>query len=151
MNQSSDAVAPTFSGVGGTTSITRSTTDTFLGLYIDAATSANAAQIRTYKNTTLFTQTGFTFSTGSVPESEYEVNTTSTGISPAGGMIDQTKSTYVDLSTYRANAAAWNSDVGRFQSRLGTEPAAVGTITLRIRHKLDQSKIGVQSFQFQTT
>jgi hypothetical protein len=152
MTQSSDAVSPVFSGIGGTTSVIRTSTDTFLGIYIDAATSANAGQIRTYKNTTLFTQTGFTFSTGAIPESEYEMSTSSTLITPGGGLIDATTSgTYGDVSTYRALAAAWNSSIGRFWSRLGTEPPATGRILLNMRHKLDENKFAQAQFNFSTT
>lgn len=152
MNQGSDAVTPTFSGVGGTTSIIRTTTNTYLGVYIDSASSANAGQIRTYKNTTLETFTGWTFSTGSIPESEYEVATTVSMVTPAGGLITFRGgfATYSDLSTRQP--PAYDSGVGVFWSRLGTEPAATGRITLYMRHKLDpNTTFASQVFNFSTT
>lgn len=152
MNQTSDAVAPTFSGISGTTSLTRTTTDSYLGIYIDTATAANAGQLRTYKSTTLYTQTGFTFSTGAIPESEYEVSTVSSSVSPAGALINQVGGvgTFTDVSTVRAASAAYNSGAGVFWSRLGTDPAATGTYVLRIRHKLDQAKTNFINVNFQT-
>lgn len=150
MNQTSDAVTPAFSGVGGTTSIIRTTTNTYLGVYIDSATSANAGQIRTYKNTTLETQTGWTFSTGAVPEDEYEVATVIYSVTPSGGLITLTGGfgSYGDVSGARGTAPAYNSGQGVFWSRLGTEPAATGIIALLMRHKLDQSKWAQQIFDF---
>ena len=152
MNQTSDAVTPTFSGISGTTTLTRTTTDSYLGIYIDAANSANTGQLRTYKSTTLYTQTGFTFSTGAVPESEYEVSTVSSNVTPSGTLINQVGGvgTYTDVSTRRAASAAYNSGVGVFWSRLGTDPAATGTYVLRIRHKLDQAKTNFINVNFQT-
>ena len=154
MNQGSDAVTPTFSGVGGTTSIIRTTTNTYLGVYIDSATSANNGQIRTYKGTTLETQTGWTFSTGSIPEDEYEVSTVISSVTPAGGLITLTGGfgSWGNISGARVTSPAYNSGQGVFLSRLGTEPAATGRITLRIRHKLDpQSTFALQTFDFATT
>lgn len=154
MNQGSDAVTPSFSGVGGTTSIIRTTTDTYLGVYIDAASSANAGQIRTYKGTTLETQTGWTFSTGSIPESEYEVSTIVSSVSPVAGLLTFVGGfgSWGDISSARPTTAAYNSGQGIFWSRLGTEPAATGTITLRIRHKLDpNSTFAQQAFNFATS
>ncbi len=154
MNQGSDAVTPTFSGIGGTTSIIRTTTNTYLGVYIDSATSANAGQIRTYKNTTLETFTGWTFSTGAIPESEYEASTTISLVTPAGGLITLTGGfgSWGDISGGRATPPAYNSGQGVFWSRLGTEPAATGRITLSIRHKLDPSSTFAQQiFDFATT
>lgn len=153
MNQTSDAVTPSFSGVGGTTSIIRTTTDTYLGVYIDDATSSNAGQIRTYKGTTLETQTGFTFSTGSVPESEYEVSTVASLVTPSGGLITFSGGfgSWIDLSTFRATTASYNSGCGTFWSRLGTDPSATGRMSLRVRHKLDQNAQAIQAFDFATT
>lgn len=154
MNQGSDAVTPTFSGIGGTTSIVRTTTDTYLGVYIDAATSANAGQIRTYKNTTVETFTNWSFNTGSIPETEYEVATVVSSVTPSGGLITLTGGfgSWVDLSSYRSTTAAYNSGVGSFWSRLGTEPPATGRITLYIRHKLDPiPTFALQAFDFSTS
>lgn len=150
MNQSSDAVSPTFSGIGGTTSVIRTTTDTYLGVFMDSASSANAGQIRTYKSTTLFTQTGWTFSTGSIPESEYEVSTVMTLVTPSGGLItfQGGGGTYSDVSTQRAKTPAYDSAAGEFWSRLGTDPAATGRILINIRHKLDQNKFAQAQFDF---
>ncbi len=152
MNQTSDAVTPTFSGIGGTTSIIRTTANTYLGVYIDAATSANAGQIRTYKNTTVETFTNWSFNTGSIPESEYEVATTMSMVTPAGGLITFRGgfATYSSLTTRQP--PAYDSGVGVFWSRLGTEPAATGRITLMIRHKLDPTPTFAQAtFDFATT
>lgn len=153
MHQTSDAVTPTFSGISGTTTLIRTTTDSYLGIYIDAATAANAGQMRTYKSTALYTQTGFTFSTGSVPESEYEVSTAVAAVSPSGGLITFSggSGAFVDVSTKRSQPAAYNSGVGAFWSRLGTEPAATGQLWLTVRHKLDQSKYNLIIVYFQTT
>lgn len=154
MNQGSDAVTPSFSGVGGTTSIIRTTTNTYLGVYIDSATSANAGQIRTYKNTTLEAQTGWTFSTGSIPESEYEVSTIVSLVTPAGGLITFRGGfgSWGDISGGRATPPAYNSGQGVFWSRLGTEPAATGRITLYMRHKLDpNTTFALQTFDFATS
>lgn len=154
LNQSSNAVTPTFSGVGGTTSVIRTVTNTYLGVYIDTATSANAGQIRTYNGTTLNTQTGWTFSTGSIPESEYEISTIVSAVTPSGGLITLTGGfgSWSDLSSYRSTTAAYNSGVGSFWSRLGTEPPATGRITLRIRHKLDPiPTFALQAFDFSTS
>lgn len=153
MNQASDAVTPSFSGVGGTTSIIRTTTNTYLGVYIDDATSSNAGQIRTYKGITLETQTGFTFSTGSIPESEYEVSTVASLVTPSGGLIAFSGGfgSWIDLSTFRATTASYNSGCGTFWSRLGTEPAATGRMSLRVRHKLDTAKSDQVDIDFATT
>lgn len=154
MNQGSNAVTPTFSGVGGTTSVIRTVTDTYLGVYIDTATSANAGQIRTYNGTTLNTQTGWTFSTGSIPESEYEISTVVSAVTPSGGLITFTGGfgSWSDLSSYRSTTAAYNSGVGSFWSRLGTEPPATGRITLLIRHKLDPiPTFALKAFDFSTS
>ncbi len=150
MNQTSDAVTPSFSGIGGTTSVIRTTTDTYLGVFLDSASSANAGQIRTYKSTTLFTQTGWSFSTGAIPESEYEVSTAATLVTPSGGLItfNGGAGTYSDISTERAKSPAYNSGYGTFWSRLGTEPAATGRMTMVIRHKLDPNKNAVANFDF---
>lgn len=152
LNQSSDAVSPVFSGIGGTTSVVRTTTDTFLGVYIDSAQAANTGQIRTYKNTSINTFTGFSFSTGSIPESEYEIATSTTLVTPPGGLIvSSTSGSYVDLSSFRANVAGWDSDTAKFWSRLGTEPSATGRIILNMRHKLDTNKFGQATFDFSTS
>lgn len=153
MNQTSDAVSPSFSGIGGTTSVTRTTTNTYLGVFLDSASSANAGQIRTYKTTTLFTQTGWTFSTGAIPESEYEVATSATLVTPSGGLITFNGGfgAYSDISTQRAKSPAYNSGYGTFWSRLGTEPAATGRMTMVIRHKLDTNKNAVANFDFSTS
>lgn len=153
MNQTSDAVSPSFSGIGGTTSVVRTTTDTYLGVYIDSATSANAGQIRIYKSTTLFSQTGWTFSTGAIPESEYEVSTASTLVTPPGGLITLSggAGAFGDISGARATAPAYNSGQGTFWSRLGTEPAATGRMVMVIRHKLDPNKNAVANFDFSTS
>ena len=153
MNQTSDAVTPSFSGIGGTTSVTRTTTDTYLGVFLDSAAGANAGQIRTYKNTTLFTQTGWTFSTGAIPESEYEVATSATLVTPLGRLItfNGGAGTFSDISTERAKSPAYNSGYGTFWSRLGTEPAATGRMTMVIRHKLDPNKNASANFDFATT
>lgn len=154
MNQGSDAVTPTFSGVGGTTSIIRTTTNTYLGVYIDSATSANAGQIRTYKNTTLETQTGWTFSTGSIPEDEYETATVVSLVTPAGGLITLNGGfgSYGGVSGTRVTPPAYNSGQGVFWSRLGAEPAATGRITLYMRHKLDpNTTLASQVFNFSTS
>jgi hypothetical protein len=150
MNQTSNAVSPSFSGIGGTTSVIRTTTDTYLGVFLDSASSANAGQIRTYKSTTLFTQTGWSFSTGAIPESEYEVSTAATLVTPSGGLItfNGGAGTYSDISTERAKSPAYNSGYGTFWSRLGTEPAATGRMTIVIRHKLDPTKNAVANFDF---
>ena len=44
----------------------------------------------TYNGTTLNTQTGWTFSTGSIPESEYEISTIVSAVTPSGGLITLT-------------------------------------------------------------
>ncbi len=152
MNQTSDAVSPTWGGSSGATTVIRTTTDSFLGIYIDSATAANAGQLRVYKNTTLFSQVGITFSTGAIPESEYEVSAVCFVPTPSNGfIISDTLGSYYDVATLRANTPAWNSSTARYWSRLGTEPAATGRISVTVRHKLDTSKQGGRTFDFQST
>lgn len=149
MNQTSDAVSPTWGGSSGATTVIRTTTDSFLGIYIDSATAANAGQLRVYKNTTLFSQTGVTFSTGSIPESEYEVSAVCFVPTPSDGfLISDTFGAYYDVATLRAITPAWNSSTARYWSRLGTEPAATGKILVSVRHKFDNSKQDSRIFDF---
>ncbi len=150
MNQTSDAVTPTFSGLTGTTSLTRTTTNSYLGLYIDSETSANAGRIRTYKDTTVDTNNGFTFSTGSIPESEYEYQFTQISVTPVGAMsiAGTAVSGYIDVSTGRAGSPSSSS--GGYFFALNSNAAGIGVMSITIRHKLDQSKSGFTNKTFQT-
>lgn len=150
MNQTSDAVTPSISGLSGTTTLTRTTTNSYLGLYIDSGASANAGRIRTYKETTIDTNNGFTFSTGAVPESEYEFQFVSISITPGGSMsIGGTAvNTWTDVSSGRALSPSSGSG-GRFFA-LAASAAGVGVMRVSIRHKLDQSKSSFSDKTFQT-
>lgn len=150
MNQTSDAVAPTFSGLTGTTSLTRSTTNSYLGLYIDSASSANAGRIRTYKDAAVDTNNGFTFSTGAIPESEYEYQFTQISVTPGGSMsiAGTAVSGYVDVSTGRAGSPSSSS--GGYFFATNVMAAGVGVMRITIRHKLDTSKSGFTDKTFQT-
>lgn len=148
MAQSSNAVMPSFSGLTGTTTLTRTTAISYLGLYIDSDSSANAGRIRTYKNTTLDTTTGFTFSTGSIPESEYECRTDAGVISP-GGSMSFSGGSWVDISTLRAASPAYTSFTGRF-SATDVAAAGTGTMSITIRHKLDTAKSNSTNKTFET-
>lgn len=152
LNQSSDAVVPTFAGVGGTTSmIKQSGTNSVLGLYIDSDSAANGGKIRTYRDTTLFTTTGFTFSTGSIPESEYEFLVTGFGVTPSNAMNFISAGgpdVWVDIAARRPQSPS-SASGARFTASFAA-PAGVGSMSLRIRHKLDQDKIGITTVNFQT-
>ncbi len=148
MTQSSDAVTPSFSGLTGTTTLTRTTAISYLGLYIDSDTSANAGRIRTYKNTTLDTTTGFTFSTGSIPESEYEARCDAGTITP-GGAMSFSGGAWVDISTLRAASPDYTSSVGRF-SATNVAAAGTGVMSITIRHKLDTAKTNSTNKTFET-
>lgn len=151
MNQSSDAVQPTFSGISGTTTLTRTTASSYLGIYIDSETSANAGRIRTYKNTTVDTNIGFTFSTGSVPESEYEFRYDQVSVTPGGSLSfgGTAAGSFVDISTGRA--ASPSSSSGGYYFANNVVAAGVGVMRLTIRHKLDPYKTTSVDKTFQTT
>jgi hypothetical protein len=149
LTQTSDAVSPIFSGFSGTTTLTRTTTISYLGIYIDNATSANNGRIRTYKNTTIDSNTGFTFSTGSIPESEYECMTESLTVTPGGALSFGGLGGWVGISTLRAASASESSYAGRYFAS-DAMAAGTGTMRLSIRHKLDQSKSGFVDKTFQT-
>lgn len=148
MDQSSDAVTPTFSGIGGSLTLTRTTTNSYLGIYINSASSANAGRFRTYKETTVDSDIGFTFSTGSIPESEYEYISSSLSITPSGSLAFSGGS-YTDISTARASAPS-NSGGGALYFANDVMAAGVGVMRFTIRHKLDQAKSGFFDKTFQT-
>lgn len=150
LTQSSDAVTPSFSGLTGTTTLTRTTTDSYLGLYIDNGSTANGGRIRTYKDTTIDANTGFTFSTGSIPESEYEFQYSLTSITPGGSMSFGGVGTgaWLAVSTARS-ATASSSSGGRFFA-LNSNPAGVGVMTISMRHKFDTAKVASTNKTFQT-
>jgi len=148
MNQGSDAVTPTFSGIGGSLTLTRTTTNSYLGIYINSASSANAGRFRTYKEATVDSDIGFTFSTGSIPESEYEYISSSLSITPSGS-LSFSGGSYTDISTARANAPS-NSGGGALYFANNVMPAGVGVIRFTIRHKLDQAKSEFFDKTFQT-
>lgn len=150
MNQTSDAVAPTFSGLTGTTTLTRTTASSYLGLFIDSESAANAGRIRTYKNTTVDTNIGFTFSTGAIPESEYEFRFDGLSISPGGSLSfgGTAAGSYVDVSTGRVTSPSSASGGYFFADNI--VPAGTGTIRITVRHKLDPSKSGFFDKTFQT-
>jgi hypothetical protein len=149
--QDSDAVAPTFSGLTGTTTLTRTTTNSYLGLYIDSESSANAGRIRTYKTATIDTNNGFTFSTDSIPESEYEFQFSSISITPGGSLSfgGTGAGSWVDISTGRANSPSSSS--GGFFLSLNSNPAGTGVMRLTIRHKLDPFKTQFVDKTFQAS
>lgn len=149
--QSSDAVTPSFSGLSGTTTLTKSTADSYLGLYIDSDSSANAGRIRTYKNTTIDTNIGFTFSTGSIPESEYEFRFDSLSITPGGSLSfgGTAAGSYVDVSVGRSTSPSSGSG-GRYYAALAAA-AGVGVMRITVRHKLDQAKSASFDKTFQTS
>lgn len=148
MNQTSDAVTPTFSGISGTVTLTRTTTDSYLGIYIDSASAANAGRIRTYKNTTVDTNNGFTFSTGSIPESEYEYIFQSGSITPGGSMSANNTGSWFDVSTGRATSPSSSS--GGYFFALNSNAAGVAVMQITVRHKLDQAKTQFANQTFQT-
>jgi hypothetical protein len=148
MNQSSDAVDPTFSSVGGSLTLTRTTANSYLGIYINSASSANAGRFRTYKETTIDSDIGFTFSTGSIPESEYEYIASSLTVTPSGS-LSFSGGSYVDISTARASAPS-NSGGGALYFANNVMPAGVGVMRFTIRHKLDQAKSEFFDKTFQT-
>lgn len=152
MNQTSDAVVPTFSSFGGTITLIRSTTLSYLGIYIDSETSANAGRFRTYKTSTVDTNNGFTFSTGSIPETEYEFTFTNIVVTPTNAMSSGGSfigGSWGDFSAARAIAPTSGSG-GMFVS-LNTNPAATGVMRIEIRHKLDNSKSAFADKSFQVT
>lgn len=140
MTQTSNAVMPSFSGLTGTTTLTRTTASSYLGLYIDSESSANAGRIRTYKNTTVDANIGFTFSTGAIPESEYEFRFDGISISPPGSLSfgGTAAGSYVDVSTGRSTAPSSGSGGYFFADNI--VPAGMGSIRITVRHKLDQAK-----------
>lgn len=150
MNQTSDAVTPSFSSFSGTTTLTRTTTNSYLGLYIDNGSSANEGRIRTYKDTTIDVNIGFTFGTGSIPESEYEFQFSYGSITPGGSLSFGGSATanFVDVSTGRAWAAS--SSTGGFFFANNVVAAGVGTLYIEIRHKLDRAKSASTFKTFQT-
>lgn len=150
MNQTSDAVAPSFSGLTGTTTLTRTTTNSYLGLYIDNGSSANAGRIRAYKDATVDSNTGFTFSTGAVPESEYEFKFDSDSITPGGSMSvgGTAVGSFVDVSAGRILVAS--SGTGGSYFATNVMAAGVGVMRITIRHKLDTAKSATTTKSFQT-
>lgn len=148
MNQTSDAITPSFGGISGTVTLTRTTTNSYLGLYIDSESSANAGRIRTYKSTTIDTNNGFTFSTGSIPESEYEYKFDSVSITPSGAMSASNTGSWVDVSTGRS--ASPSSSSGGYFFALNSNPAGVAVMRVTIRHKLDQAKTQFANQTFET-
>lgn len=149
MNQGSDAVVPTFSGIGGTMTLTRTTTNSYLGVFIDSESSSNAGRFRTYKNTTVDSNVGFTFSTGSIPESEYEYTSTNLSITPSGSLsYSGSDGTYNDISIARLNSPSSSSGQTYFANDVMA--AGVGVMRISIRHKLDPSKSGFFDKTFQT-
>lgn len=151
LTQSSDAVTPSFTGFGGTTTLTRTTTNSYLGIYIDSESGANAGRIRTYKDATVDANTGFTFNTGSIPESEYEFQFSGLSITPGGSMTGPggiAVGSYLAVSTARGNSPT-SSSGGRF-SALDSNPAGVGVMRMTMRHKLDTAKSAVVDKTFQT-
>lgn len=150
LTQSSDAVAPSFSGLTGTTTLTRTTTDSYLGVYIDDGSTANAGRIRTYKDTTIDANTGFTFSTGSIPESEYEFQYSLSSITPGGSMSfgGTGVGSWTTVTAGRALSAS-SSSGGRFFA-LNSNPAGVGVMSITIRHRFDQAKAQTTNKTFQT-
>lgn len=150
LDQSSDAVAPSFSGLSGTTTLTRTTTNSYLGLYIDSESSANAGRIRTYKEATVDVNIGFTFSTGSIPESEYEVQYTQISVTPSGAMSigGSGVAGFVDISARRIVSPSAGSG-GAFLALSGN-PAGTGVMRITIRHKLDKDKSAFFDKSFQT-
>lgn len=151
MNQTSDAVTPSFSGLSGTTTLTRTTTNSYLGLYIDDGSSANAGRIRTYKESTIDTNNGFTFSTGSIPESEYEYQFVSISITPGGSLSagGTGLAGYIDISSTRSSSAS--SSTGGYFFATNAMAAGVGVLRIQIRHKLDNSKTAFFDKTFQTS
>ena len=150
MFQNSDAETPVFSGLNGTTTLTRTTTNSYLGLYIDNGSSANAGRIRTYKTATIDTNNGFTFSTGSIPESEYEFRFDQISITPGGSLSfgGTAAGSWVDVSVGRATSAS--SSTGGFYFALNSSAAGVGVMRITIRHKLDQIRSAFVDKTFQT-
>lgn len=150
MTQTSDAVTPSFSGLSGTTTLTRTTASSYLGLYIDSESSANGGRIRTYKNTTVDTNIGFTFSTGSIPEAEYEFRFDSISITPDGSLSfgGTAVGSYVDVSTGRSTSPSSDSG-GNYFAALASA-AGTGVMRITVRHKLDQAKIAQFDKTFQT-
>ena len=148
MNQTSDAVAPTFSGVGGTMTLTRTTTNSYLGIYINSASSANAGRLRTYKDSAVDSDIGFTFNTGSIPESEYEYISSNLSVTPPGS-LSFSGGSYIDVSTARANSPS-NSQGGAFYFANNVVAAGVGVMRFTMRHKLDPSKSSFFDKTFQT-
>lgn len=150
MNQTSDAVAPTISSLSGTTTLTRTTTNSYLGIYIDNGSSANAGRIRTYKDTTVDTDIGFTFSTGSISESEYEFKFDQVSITPSGSLSfgGTAAGSYVDVSSGRALSAS--SGTGGHYFANNVMAAGVGVMRVTIRHKLDTAKSSFADKTFQT-
>lgn len=150
MNQSSDAVTPSFTGFSGTTTLTRTTTNSYLGVYIDSETAANLGRIRTYKEAAIDANTGFTFSTGAIPEDEYEFKFDSLSITPGGAMSfgGIAIGSYLSVSTARANSPTESSG-GRYLA-LNTNPAGVSVMRMTMRHKLDNAKSNTVDKTFQT-
>lgn len=149
LTQSSDAVTPSFSGIGGTMTLTRTTTNSYLGVFIDSESSSNAGRFRTYKDTTVDSNVGFTFSTGSIPESEYEYTSTNLSITPSGALsYSGSDGTYNDISIARLNSPSSSSGQTYFANNV--MPAGVGVMRISIRHKLDPSKSGFFDKTFQT-
>lgn len=150
MHQTSNAVAPSIGGLSGTTTLIRTTTNSYLGLYLDNGSAANAGRIRTYKETTVDSNAGFTFTTGSIPESEYEFKFDSDSITPSGAMSFSgiAAGSYLDVSAGRALAASRST--GSYYYASNVMAAGVGVMRITIRHKLDQSKSTTTTKTFQT-
>lgn len=152
LNQSSDAVVPTFSGLTGTVTLTKQVeTTAYLGLYIDSDSVANAGRLRTYRGEDLIGTTGWSFNTGSIPETEYEFVVSGFGITPSNamGFIPVAgNGVWVGIASRRSVPAS-NTSGARFTA-IYSVPAGVGTMFLRIRHKLDTEKIGTANVNFQT-
>ena len=151
LTQTSNAVTPTFSGIGGTLTLNRGGVNGYLGTYIDATTSAGNGQFRSYKGATLDSRTGFTFNLDGLSESEYELQYTAGTISPSNAMTigGNAYLFFVPLNFMREIAEDRDNSGARFEALTGC-PAGTGIMNIVIRHKLDNAKIASVTKTFQT-
>lgn len=142
MTQSSDAVVPSLFGLNGTTLAVRTVTDVVLGIYVDSASPVNIGAKRVYKSGVIDTSADFGFATSPMPESEYEIRCVVGSISPSGSLVFSGGS-WVDIGSARSSSPP--GTVGSFSSIT----AGIGTMTITVRHKLDNAKAASASQTFE--